>query len=79
MHVDIQKYNDASVFYNAASEVSEPDLKRWLEESCNIQWDYKNLVKRKGKLERLNGVCLMTEPVSSLKQRLKGDLLRWSY
>jgi len=29
------------------------DLKRWLEKSIEIQWDYKNIVKRKGKLERL--------------------------
>jgi hypothetical protein len=28
-------------------------LKRWLEKSEQIQWDYKNIVKRKGKLERL--------------------------
>ena len=29
------------------------DLKRWLRKSIEIQWDYKNIVKRKGKLERL--------------------------
>ena len=28
-------------------------LKRWLKESRDIQWDYKNIVKRKGRLERL--------------------------
>jgi hypothetical protein len=28
-------------------------LKRWLAKSRDIQWDYKNIVKRKGKLERL--------------------------
>ena len=29
------------------------DLKRWLDKSEDIQWDYKNIVKRKGKLERM--------------------------
>ena len=28
-------------------------LERWLQKSSAIQWDYKNIVKRKGKLERL--------------------------
>lgn len=48
------KFKDASVFYNVLSEVDVNDLKRWLEKSRDIQWDYKNLIKRKGKLERLN-------------------------
>ncbi len=48
-----KKFKDASVFYNEVSEVNMEDLKRWLEKSRKIQWDYKNLIKRKGKLERL--------------------------
>lgn len=48
-----EKFKDASIFYNAASEVRKKDLKRWLIKSAEIQWDYKNLMKRKGKLERL--------------------------
>jgi hypothetical protein len=28
-------------------------LQRWLKESRDVQWDYKNIVKRKGRLERL--------------------------
>ncbi|HTO35864.1 MAG TPA: DUF1801 domain-containing protein [Flavobacterium sp.] len=47
------KFKDASVFYNSVSEIDTNDLKRWLEKSKEIQWDYKNIVKRKGKLERL--------------------------
>lgn len=47
------KFKDASIFYNSEKEVNVKDLKRWLEKSQEIQWDYKNLVKRKGKLERL--------------------------
>lgn len=47
------KFKDASVFYNAVSDINSKDLKRWLKKSKNIQWDYKNIVKRKGVLERL--------------------------
>jgi hypothetical protein len=48
-----KKFKDASVFYNSASEIKAKDLKRWLKKSKEIQWDYKNIVKRKGKLVRL--------------------------
>lgn len=48
-----EKFKDASVFYHTASEINTDDLKRWLEKSREIQWDYKNIVKRKGVLERL--------------------------
>jgi hypothetical protein len=48
-----EKFKDASVFYNRVSEINLPDVKRWLEKSQEIQWDYKNIVKRKGKLVRL--------------------------
>lgn len=47
------KFKDASVFYNDISEVVVKDIKRWLKKSEEIQWDYKNIVKRKGKLIRL--------------------------
>lgn len=48
-----KKFKDASIFYNEASEINEKDLTRWLEKSREIQWDYKNIIKQKGKLERL--------------------------
>lgn len=47
------KFKDASIFYQKASEVNTEDLIRWLDKARHIQWDYKNLVKRKGVLERL--------------------------
>jgi hypothetical protein len=49
-----EKFKDASTFYNNVSDIELTDFKRWLSKSRNIQWDYKNVVKRKGKLERLN-------------------------
>ena len=48
-----KKFKDASVFYRDASEINPADLKRWLKKARVIQWDYKNIVRRKGKLERL--------------------------
>ncbi|MFN0031319.1 MAG: DUF1801 domain-containing protein [Flavobacteriales bacterium] len=48
-----EKFKDASVFYNSTEEVNSKNLKRWLGKSKEIQWDYKNIVKRKGVLERL--------------------------
>ncbi len=47
------KFKDASVFYNSVAEINTTDIKRWIEKSAQIQWDYKNLIKRKGKLEKL--------------------------
>lgn len=48
-----KKFKDASVFYNDVSEINKADLRRWLEKAKEIQWDYKNLIRRKGQLERL--------------------------
>jgi hypothetical protein len=47
------KFKDASIFYNNATDINTDDLTGWLKKSREIQWDYKNLVKRKGQLERL--------------------------
>ncbi len=48
-----KKFKDASIFYNTIDEVNSADLIRWLQKSGTIQWDYKNIVKRKGRLERI--------------------------
>jgi hypothetical protein len=53
LNVRGEKFKDASVFYNNFSEIKATSLKRWLKKSMAIQWDYKNIVKRKGQLERL--------------------------
>lgn len=47
------KFKDASITYNSAEEINSKDLKRWCKKAKDIQWDYKNIVKRKGKLIRL--------------------------
>lgn len=48
-----KKFKDASIFYNDVTEINETDLKRWLIKAREIQWDYKNIVKKKGRLDRL--------------------------
>jgi hypothetical protein len=47
------KFKAAEKRYTDAREVNTHDLQRWLQKSRDIQWDYKNIVKRKGVLERL--------------------------
>ena len=46
-----KKFKDASIFYTAVDQINIKDLKRWLKKSREIQWDYKNIVTRKGVLE----------------------------
>ena len=47
------KFKDASVMFTHSDQISLKDMKRWIKKAKNIQWDYKNVVKRKGKLVRL--------------------------
>ena len=46
-------FKAADIRYTAAEQISTKDLKRWLKKSIEIQWDYKNIIKRRGVLERL--------------------------
>ena len=46
-------FKAAEFRYTLADQIIPEDVKRWLEKAKEIQWDYKNLVKRKGILERL--------------------------
>ena len=47
------KFKDASIRYTSPDQINTDDLERWLKKARDIQWDYKNIVKRKGVLERL--------------------------
>ena len=53
LNVSGGKFKDASIFYQTLSELNLDDLKRWIKKSIEIQWDYKNIVKRKGQLLRI--------------------------
>jgi len=46
-------FKAAEIRYTSARQIIKKDLRRWLKKSKEIQWDYKNIVKRKGKLVRL--------------------------
>lgn len=46
-------FKAAEARYIDKEQVNVKDLKRWLEKAEKIQWDYKNIVKRRGVLERL--------------------------
>jgi len=46
-------FKAAEARFTAAEEVDSRKLARWLAEARDVQWDYKNLIRRKGKLERL--------------------------
>lgn len=47
------KFKDASVLYTSVDQIDVTALERWLQKAEQIRWDYKNIVKRKGRLERL--------------------------
>src|SRR5690625_4202946 len=42
------KFKDASIRYTSADQIHLEDVERWFGKSRDIQWDYKNLMKRKG-------------------------------
>jgi uncharacterized protein YdhG (YjbR/CyaY superfamily) len=46
-------FKAAEVHYAAADEVDTEKLQLWLTEARETQWDYKNLIRRKGRLQRL--------------------------
>lgn len=46
-------FKAAEARFTSAQQVNLKDLERWCKKAREIQWDYKNLVKRKGVLERL--------------------------
>lgn len=46
-------FKAAEMRYTELEQIKIKDLKRWLKKAKDIQWDYKNIVKRRGVLERL--------------------------
>ncbi|GEM_PF-809167 len=47
------KFKAAEARYTSPDQINPDDIKRWCEKAQKIQWDYKNIVKRKGELIRL--------------------------
>jgi len=53
---DLQKegsFKAAEARFTDVDQINKTDLRRWLKKAEAIQWDYKNIAKRKGVLERL--------------------------
>ena len=46
-------FKAAELRFKDVAEIDAQALSIWLSEARDIQWDYKNVVKRKGRLERL--------------------------
>lgn len=46
-------FKAAEVRYTEVDQVNAAHLRRWLAKARDIQWDYKSIVRRKGRLERL--------------------------
>jgi hypothetical protein len=46
-------FKAAEARYTTVDEVDTKKLVRWLAEARDIQWDYKNVIRRKGRLDRL--------------------------
>jgi hypothetical protein len=53
LNIKGNKFKDASIFFTAVEQINTIDLTRWLKKARDLQWDYKNIVKRKGQLIRL--------------------------
>lgn len=50
------KFKAAEIFYKNVKDIKITHLKRWLKKAMIIQWDYKNIVKNKGKLSLVNEI-----------------------
>lgn len=46
-------FKAAEARYTNIDQINIDSLRRWLKKSEKIQWDYKNIIKRKGKLVRI--------------------------
>ena len=46
-------FKAADIRYTEVGQVDAAKLKRWLTEARDVQWDYKNIIRRKGRLVRI--------------------------
>jgi hypothetical protein len=46
-------FKAAQARYTETAQINTTDLQRWLQKAQEIQWDYKNIIKRRGELVRL--------------------------
>lgn len=50
---DVEKFKAAGITYTDVSQVDTERIQQWLQKARDIQWDYKNIVKNRGVLNRL--------------------------
>jgi len=53
LRIGTGKFKDASILYTSIEQIDEDEIERWVTKGRLIQWDYKNVAKRKGRLVRL--------------------------
>lgn len=46
-------FKAAEIRYTNSKQIKKGELRRWLKKAEQIQWDYKNIVKRRGTLKKL--------------------------
>lgn len=46
-------FKAAEMYYTDSKDIKVTVLRGWLKQAKRIQWDYKNIVKKRGKLEKL--------------------------
>jgi hypothetical protein len=46
-------FKAAEANFTSPDEINAADIARWIEKAKKIQWDYKNIVKNRGVLDRL--------------------------
>ncbi|MFM2388122.1 MAG: hypothetical protein RL660_2879 [Bacteroidota bacterium] len=51
--IAVGKFKAAELRFITVKELDEQLIERLLHKACTIQWDYANIVKRKGRLEKL--------------------------
>lgn len=60
-------FKAAEARFTDPSEINVGDLQRWLTKAQGIQWDYKNIVKRRGVLVRLRPAATTAAKASRAK------------
>ncbi len=60
------KFKAAEIRYTSVEQVNTRNVQRWLKKARVIQWDYKNIVKRRGVLEKLT-TDVKAKPVKAAK------------
>ena len=63
-------FEAAEVRYTSTDQIDREILGHWLAMARDIQWDYKNLIRRKGRLDRLRGAARCVPPRNTRYHRV---------